>query len=85
MKPRITLKGTLVAAIVVVASLFPSLAHAQNGQEITASIEMRPARLASRASLTNMNGPARAVAGVSSLHYGALLEIEATAIVGQSG
>jgi len=29
--------------------------------------------------------PARAVAGVSSLHYGALLEIEATAIVGQSG
>jgi 2-iminobutanoate/2-iminopropanoate deaminase len=28
--------------------------------------------------------PARAVAGVSSLHYGALLEIEATAIVGQS-
>jgi 2-iminobutanoate/2-iminopropanoate deaminase len=26
--------------------------------------------------------PARAVAGVSSLHYGALLEIEATAIVG---
>jgi hypothetical protein len=38
MKSNITLKSTLAAAIVVSASLFTSLAHAQDGREFIASI-----------------------------------------------
>ncbi|HTF66123.1 MAG TPA: hypothetical protein VK638_25895 [Edaphobacter sp.] len=38
MKSNITLKGAFAAAIVVFASLFTSLAHAQDGQEIIVSV-----------------------------------------------
>jgi len=38
MKSRITLKGTLAPAIVIVASLFTSLAHAQDGQKVIVSV-----------------------------------------------